>query len=166
MDVQSHQMFVGVAHIGGIIAIDADALGHKSGHVLKGQASGVLGMPTIDHKSQRRNAATVGKSQRHGFFEVDRRHQFTLAQIVDRGPAIPRRDPKRHALTGAAAIQPQNKARPLGRAAMHMRKNTQGAMIAMHPGQSAIDIVKARFPDQRPVAEDPQIVVGAVSEGQ
>ena len=56
-------------------------------------------------------------------------------------------------------IEPQHQARPLRRAAMHMRENAQRAMIALHMGQRALDKVETRPPHQRAITEHPEIAV-------
>ena len=148
-------MLIGVAHIGRIIAIHPDAFSDKAGHIVERQPTGVLSVAAVDHISERRDAAAVGKAQPDGFFEIDRRHQFPLAQIGDGRGAVLSCDAKSDALTGAPPVQSEHQSRSFGRAAVHVRKNAQRPMISMHPGQGAIDIIKPRLPDQRPVAEHP-----------
>ena len=152
-------MFVSIADIGGIVAIDADAFGHQPAHFLHGQPPGILGMIAIDDIGQRLRAAAVGELQRHRFFQIDRSHQFALAQIGDGVVAVAAGDAEGDALTGAAMVKPKDKAGTLRRAAMDMGEDAQRAVIAMHPGQRAVDEVEARPPHQRAIAKHPEIVV-------
>ncbi len=159
MDVEPQQMFVGVAHIGGIVAIEADALGDQANHLVFRQPPGILDMRAVDDIGEGLGAAAVDESHAERFLQIDRGDEFAFAQIANRFGAVAARDLEGDALAGAAAIEPQHQPRPLRRAAMDMREDAQRAVIAVHPGERAVDEVEARPPHQRPVAEHPEIFV-------
>ena len=124
------------------------------------QAAGILHVTTVDtenkgaHTPLRRSDdfdLSIG-------FKVDTGGLLALAQIGDGffmqmpGNAI------RHAAADAATIEPQHQAGLLGRSAMHERIDAQRAVQPGQLGGLALEIIEARPPDQRAVAEDPEII--------
>src|ERR1043166_3749771 len=71
----------------------------------------------------------------------------------------------RNAATGAAEIEAKHEARPLWCAAMVERINAQRAMQADDVSGRALDELEARAPDQRAVAEHPQILGRVIEAG-
>ena len=69
------------------------------------------------------------------------------------------REPERDAGARAAAIEREHEARLLRRAAIHARPQIQPAMIAMHLAAHGFDGRQAGIPDQRAIAEQPQVAL-------
>ena len=114
VNIELKQMFVGVAHIGGIVAIDPDPLLDEAGHFVHGQAARILAVAAVDDIGERVDATAFGKSNADGFFQIDRRDEFALAQIVDRPFTVTPRDAESDPLAGAAPVEPENEARTFG----------------------------------------------------
>ena len=62
-------------------------------------------------------------------------------------------------------VEAEHQARPLGRAAMHERIDGERTMQPDHPRRNAFQEFEARSPDQRAIAEHPEILVGTVECG-
>ncbi len=159
MDVELQQMLICVADIGGVVAVDSDSLGDQPGHLLIGQAAGVLAMAAVDDIGQRVGAAAFRETHAHCLFKINRGDELPLAKIGDGLFAITARDAERHALARAAAVEAEHETRPLGRAAVDMGENAEGSVIAVDPGQRALDEVEAGPPHQRTIAKNPEVVV-------
>jgi hypothetical protein len=59
----------------------------------------------------------------------------------------------------AAAIECEHEARLFGRAAIHARPQIQAAVIAVHFRTGCFDSGQTGIPDQRTIAEQPQIAL-------
>src|SRR5437588_12029752 len=115
-------------------------------------------MPPVDHVGQRLSLASIIKPHPDAALGIDGGHLLARAQIGDCRLRLCSFHPKCHAAAGAAAVETENESRALRRASMHMRIDTERAVIAAQPGELALDIVEARPPHERAVAEDPEIV--------
>ncbi len=65
----------------------------------------------------------------------------------------------------AAAIKPQHQPRFLRRSAVHERIDTQRAMRTNKAGIASLQKVKARPPHQRPISEDPEVLIALLERG-
>ena len=115
-------------------------------------------MGPVDHVGERADIATIGKQGADVALEIDAGNQFALAQIVDGGSPIGRRDAEGHALAGATAVETENEAGTLFGAAMDIGPDAECTTIATEPGQHPLLIGKAGIPHQRAVAKDPKFV--------
>lgn len=157
VDAQPLQMFVGISDIGRIVAIEAHALRDESGHFVRWQAAGILGVIAIDDIGERIDAAAVSEAQSDGFFEINRSHQLPFAQIGDGLRARIGRDTEGDPIARPAMVKSQHETRPFRRPAMNMRENTKAAMVALNRSPRALDEGKPRSPDQGAVAEHPEV---------
>src|SRR4029078_10863732 len=126
-----------------------------------GQPPGILHVATVDAEHQRPHAPlwlrdqidlTIG-------LKVDAGRLLALAQIGYSLLPQVRRRAIGHPAAGTAAVEPEHKPRLLRRTTVHERINAQRAVQAGQFGRLTLDIVEARPPDQRSVAEDPEFVV-------
>ena len=93
---------------------------------------------------------------------VDARHLLAGAQIFDGGLAVLLPDSERHPLARPAAIETEHQSWPLRRSPMHKRIDAERAMFADQLGAARLQVFKARAPDQRAIAEEPEIIFGNV----
>ena len=157
VDLHVAQMRHGIAHIVMAGAGLAFALAHEFGQLRVIQPPRILPVAAVDHIGDRFHpAATADEGDGLDLFEIDHGHLFAGAQIVERRRAMLRTDAEGHAMTGAATVEAQNQARPLGRAAMHMREHAKPAVQPAQQRGLAVKKGKARLPHQRAVAKDPE----------
>ena len=116
-------------------------------------------MAAVDHVAQRRDLA------RRLALEPDPPHAFAIdpgrllapAQIGDGLRPVGGRHPERDALAGAAAVETEHEAGPLGRAAVNERIDAQRPVGAGQAGLDALAEIEAGPPHQRAIAEHPKV---------
>ena len=156
-DSERHEMFVGIAHIIGIAARNADTLADEPHQFGKRQAAGILGMARFDDIGENPGAPAIGEGRRQICLVIDERDLFALAQIGDGRVAQGGGDPEGDAPACAAAVEPEHEPRPIRRTAMDVRIDAQRAVIAAHRRERPFLEVESRPPHQRAIAEHPQI---------
>src|SRR6188508_3393713 len=148
-------------HIVAVLAGLAMSLPHQMKLLRKVESAGILNMSAVDHVNERadpplRRGQQRDRAQR---LAIDTGHLFAAAQISDHRGALPRRDPVRDPAAGAAEIEPEHKSRPLGRAAMDVAEHAERTVRADQPRRLALHEIEAGPPDQRAIAENPEVFV-------
>ena len=131
VDAHLVQVLMGAPDIVRILARDAFALTHQREHRLFGQASGILLMVAVGDVGERIEAPAVVEPQRQPSFEIDGGRLLTGAQVVDRLVGLLGGDAEGDAAADAAPIEAEHQSRNFRRAAMDMRQDAQGAMVAV-----------------------------------
>src|SRR5262249_50296858 len=90
---------------------------------------------------------------------------LAVAQILQGRRPLLGRDAVGDAATGAAEIEAQYETRPLRRAAVVERIDAERTVHAENMRGSALGKIETRPPDQRTVAEDPEVLGGMIEGG-
>ena len=130
-------------------------LPHEPFNIRFVEPPGILNMAPIDRITKGGNSTSVYKPGRQKQCAIDARHLLALAQIGDRVVSRRSRHAKSHVLAGA--VEAENEAGFFRRAAMDMRIDAEGAMIAAHCCDLMFDKAEARPPHQRAIAKAPEI---------
>jgi hypothetical protein len=126
---------------------------------LQAEFSGILVVRPVNNIGQGRRPATVGEIDPPPAFQIDIRDLFACAQIFDDSLPLRTVDTEPEADTGAAAIQPENEARPFARAAMDPGIDAQGAVQPWQAGLAVFEKLESGPPHQGSVSEYPEIVL-------
>ena len=123
------------------------------------EAAGVLRVAAVDRVAERLDPPVrlALEPDPANELAVNRRGLLAAAQIGERGGALLRRDAIGDAAAGAAEIKAEHEAGPLRRAAMIERIDAQRTMHADDVCWNPVEVGESRPPDQRAVAEHPEI---------
>lgn len=102
-------------------------------------------------------SSTIAEADAPTFFTIDAGDLFAFTQIADHVVCLACSDAKSDALAAAAAVKTEHEPRALRCAAVMDRVDAECAVQADQSGANRFQVVKARSPDQRPVAEHPQV---------
>src|SRR5579863_783753 len=91
---------------------------------------------------------------------VHGRHLLALAKVAKSRLPLRRLDSEGCAVAGAAAVEAEDEARPLRRAAMDVRIDAEAAPVAAQQAALPFGIDEARPPHQGAVTEHPEIAFG------
>ena len=121
-------------------------------------------MSAVDHIAKRRHPPLGIATQPDGShgLAIDHGGLLTRPQIRKRLTALCSSDPIRHAAAGAALVEAKHQARPFRRSAMDERINAKRPVGADEPRLDPFNKVEARPPDQRAIAEHPEVVGGLI----
>src|SRR5689334_22029401 len=108
-----------VGEILAAMATPADALQDEAGGLVDGEATGIAGMRAAHGEGMGGERAGLGGDLRRAQI-VDAADHLALPEIGDRSRRLGAGNADRHAAAGAAAIEAEDEARPLGRAAIAM----------------------------------------------
>src|SRR5262249_13122517 len=98
--------------------------------------------------------------------EIDRRHLLARAQIGDGLLVFGRGNAIGDAAAGAAAVQAEHEAGTFGRTAMDEGIDAERAVQSDDARRQAFEEFKPRPPDQRSIAEDPEILADMIRNGR
>jgi len=171
-----HALEVGVAHPGPVHVVervldvvdagaaDADSLRHQPRAAVQVELAHVARVQRVGEERQRPNRAPAAQAHRHEARLVHAARHLAVPQAHERAAHVPGGDAKRHSPAGAAAAQAHDEARPAPGAAVAGGQDAQGAVIAVHLGRRLFLEAKARRPDERAVAEHPEVALGQLRD--
>ena len=170
MHVHLEQRLEGVADIGEIVAGLAPCAAEPVEARGVVHSAGILRMRRVDRITDRvgpalRPAPRVQQMDGEVLFPVDARDQLAFAQIAENLVHPPGSDAERAAAASPAALEPENQTGTLRRAPVDDARNAQGAVVAVQPGRSLLDIVKVGTPHQGGVAEHPEVLALVAGHG-
>ena len=93
---------------------------------------------------------------------VDARDLLAAAQIVDRLCALSSCDAIGNAAAVSSAVKTEHQSGLCGRPAMHKRVDTKGTVRPDQARISPFEKIEPGPPHQRPVGEDPQVIVALI----
>src|ERR1700726_4328041 len=128
----------------------------------------ILQMAAVDDIGERTDAlpCVVLQPHRAHHFAIDGGDLFALAQIGDRCRAALLRHAERDAAAGTATIEPEHETRLFRRAAVHEGIDAERAMLADQARPNPLDVLEARPPYQRAIAEHPEVALGKLGFGE
>src|SRR5262249_5890457 len=146
-----------------IVAVGARltmTLAHVMQLVVEIKPPGVLRMALIDNVDKRGDPTLRIAQQHHRSHDlsIDFGDLLTRAQIGNRCGPLVGNDPIRKTATGASAIKAQDEAGALWCSTMDEGIDAQCTMQAEKPRWNMLYEFKARPPDQRAIAENPQVL--------
>ena len=140
----------------------AMSLAYQMELALEIEAPGILRVAAIDHVEECSDLpGRVGgeRDPPHGF-AIDHGDLLARAQVFDCCVAPVGRDPIGDAAAGAAEVEAEHEAGPLGRAAMDEGVHAQPPVQAGQSRRDAFQMRESGPPHQRAVAEYPEVFVG------
>ena len=128
--------------------------------LLQREPSGVLRMAAVDGVADRFDSplGLAFEPGRARGFPIHRRHLLARPQISEGVGTLRRRDAIGDAAARAALVDAEHKTRPFGRTPVHERIDAQRAVQPDHARRRTLQIFEARPPDQRAIAEHPEII--------
>src|SRR6185437_6036140 len=125
------------------------------------ETSGILPVAAVDHIAQGLHALAriTHQPNRTPDFAINEGDLFARPEIRDRVGAFLRRHAVGDAPAIAAAVEAEHQPGPLRRAAMHERIDAERTVLPDQPRVEPFEIVEARPPHQRAVAENPKVLV-------
>src|SRR5262245_42894192 len=145
-----------------VVPIDPRAsvpLAHKMELPVKTQTPGILRMPPVHAEGQSAHASLrlSPNRDRSPSLEVDLGDLLARTEIVDRGCAGAGGNPKCHAATRTAPVEPQHQTGFLGGSTVDERIHAQGAMQPDTTSGRTFQEFKTWPPHQRAIAEHPEV---------
>src|SRR5579883_2611682 len=157
LDAKLIKMPNGVDEVFGAGAALAMSLTDQAHRLLDRELARILRMIAYRHMGVGEDAASVVKLHRQLPLVIDVGGHLSLVEIGEDLDPMRRIDAEGDAAAGAAALQAEHEARPLGRPAIAARIDAKGAMITAQERRAPLHMGEARIPHQRAVAVDPDV---------
>ncbi len=129
---------------------------HRFHNVVR-QLARIRGHIPPHHKRKRIDAPPIGKHARQPRRTIRAHRHFPSPERFEMRHRALGSKPERNPTARSAAVQREHEPRLLRRPAIDTRPQIQPAMISMHTRTQRLDRRQTGIPDQRPIAEQPQV---------
>src|SRR4051812_32174879 len=147
----------GVADVVDAVAALTDALRHHPRAPVQVELAHKAGMGRVGEKRERADTPAAARVHRYQPRFIDAAGHLPIPQTLEHVLHPRRFDAERHAPARAAAAKTHHQAWAAMRAAIPCRENAKRPMEAVHAPNALLLVGEAGRPDERAVAEHPQV---------
>jgi hypothetical protein len=153
-----------VADVVDACAALADALRHEARAPVEIELADVGRMLGVGKEGERAHMAPRRQRRAHQARRVYPARHLAVPQVPQGAAHARLLDAEGHSPARAALAKPHDEPRPAVRASVARGQDAQRPVVAVNPGHRLLAVPEARRPDERAVAEDPQVVLGKPRE--